>query len=123
MNHVNYRCLMLSFVHLLDQNKVMAERYAETAVDRNATLRENIAHLASNGYLNLETDKEADFLVSALAMVVRFWTSEAKVSFSHLTTEEQIKHYLILIGRLLRPYSSAKGKKEIRQFLKRIRAS
>src|SRR5688572_17726332 len=44
-NHVTYRCLLLSFVHLMEQNKLIASRYKKTQRDRNATLKSNLTTL------------------------------------------------------------------------------
>ncbi|MBK7959190.1 MAG: TetR/AcrR family transcriptional regulator [Bacteroidetes bacterium] len=40
-NHIQYRCLLLSFVHLLEQNKKIAARYKKRRVI-GIVLRENI---------------------------------------------------------------------------------
>lgn len=115
-NQVAYRCLFLSFVHLMEQNKLMAARYAKTQGRRNATLKSTINVLVASGYLKKEC--ETAFLVSALALINRFWISEAAVSFHRLNAEGQIRHYLTLIATLLLPYATAKGTKEIRVFIK-----
>jgi len=65
----------------------------------------------------VEDDNDIDFLVSTLALISRFWISEAAVSFRHLSPDGQINHYLSIIARLLLPYSTAKAKKEIQLFL------
>ena len=117
LNQVKYRCLLLSFVHLMEQNKAMSAKYKVTQVNRNTTLKSNIEALARSGYLKMEDDNEIDFLVSTLALISRFWISEAAVSFRHLSPGGQINHYLSIIARLLLPYSTAKAKKEIQLFL------
>jgi len=112
-NHLKFRCLLLSFVHLMDQNKRMSVRYKKTQSDRNATLRLNLKTLVKSGYLKIDEEKEIEFLVAAIALIVRFWISEATVSLRHLTSGEQINHYVAMIGRLLSPYLSSKGKKQL----------
>ena len=119
-NHLTYRCLLLSFVHLMEQNKRMAARYKKTQENRYATLRLNLQTLLDGGYLLVKDEKEIDFLVSTLTIVIRFWISEAQISFRHLNPEQQIHHYLILIARLLLPYSSEKGKAEVEQLIKNM---
>lgn len=118
LNQAKYRCLFVSFVHLMERNKVMSAKYKETQAHRNSTLKSNIETLASSGYLKVKDDSETGFLVSAIALISRFWISEAAVSFRHLSTHEQINHYLSIIAKLLLPYSTAKAKKEIQLFLK-----
>jgi AcrR family transcriptional regulator len=116
-NHIKFRCLLLSFVHLMEQNKKISVRYKKTQSDRNATLRSNLKTLVKSGYLKVDDEKEIEFLVSAIALIVRFWISEATVSFRHLKSEEQISHYVSMIGRLLSPYLSANGKKQLQKVL------
>ncbi len=118
-HHVQFRCLLLSVVHLMRQNRHLAAAYKKTQNQRNASLKSNLEVLEGGGYLEVqETDRE--FLVSGISLISRFWISEAAVSFRGLSTEEQIRHYLFLIARLLDPYSTAKGKKEIRDFFGKL---
>jgi AcrR family transcriptional regulator len=116
-NHLRFRCLLLSFVHVMDQNKLVAAAYQKTQINRNATLTSNIGILAASGYLKIKDNEEQAFLVATLALISRFWISEAAVSYSHLSGEEQIRNYLKLVTKLLLPYSTAKAKKEIQLFL------
>lgn len=117
-NHLKYRCLLLSFVHLIEQNKKMSVRYKKTQSDRNATLRLNLKILVKSRYLKVNNEGEIEFLVSAIALIVRFWISEAAVSLSHLKPEEQIYHYVSMIGRLLLPYLTVKGKEGLQKCMK-----
>jgi AcrR family transcriptional regulator len=117
-NHVQFRCLLLSFVHLMKQNKVMAAKYSETQNVRNATFKTNIQTLAKSGYLELKDNKDVEFLVSSIALISRFWISEAAISYQHLSVDKQIRHYLTIIATLLLPYATVKATKEIQAFLK-----
>jgi len=119
-NQVQFRCLLLSFVHVMEQNKHVAAAYKKTQNVRNASIRSNIEVLATAGYLNIDDNEEKEFLVSTLALISRFWISEAAVSFSHLSTRDQIRHYLSLVTKLLLPYATAKGKKDIRSFIEQL---
>lgn len=112
-NHYYFRCLLRSFVHIMSQNKVVAEAYKKTQQSRSTTLASNIKSLAANGYLKTESDEQMNFLVSALSLISRFWISEAAISAKHLDKEEQINHYLGLVAQLLIPYTTAKGKKQL----------
>ena len=109
-HHYKYRCLLVSFVHLMEQNKKIAARYRKTQADRNATLRMNLISLQNSGYLTIKEETDLQFLLSSIALVARFWISEARVSFSDLNTDQQVNHYLSLIRRMLMPHLSAKGK-------------
>jgi AcrR family transcriptional regulator len=117
-NHVKFRCLLLSVVHLMRQNKHMAAAYKKTQTERNATIRKNLQVLAAGGYLKIKDDAEMDYLVSSVSLISRFWISEATVSFRQLSTEAQIHHYLTLIIKMLAPYITAKARKETQVFLK-----
>ncbi len=122
-NHLKYRCLLLSFVHLMEQNKMMSVRYKKTQSDRNATLRSNLKTLVMSQYLKVSDEGEIEFLVSAIALIVRFWISEATVSLSHLKPEEQISHYVSMIGRLLSPYLTINGRKQLQKVLENLNDS
>jgi AcrR family transcriptional regulator len=119
-NHLKFKCLLLSFVHIMEQNRLVAAAYKKTQVDRNATITTNIGILTSSGYVQLKDKEDQAFLVSTLALISRFWISEAAVSFSHLSGEEQTRHYLGLVTKLLLPYSTAMGEREIRLFLESL---
>ncbi|WP_170139492.1 TetR/AcrR family transcriptional regulator [Larkinella arboricola] len=114
-NHVQYRCLLLSFVHLMHQNKVLSEAYKETEKKRYLSIVTNLSSLQERGYLILEADR--NFLVSVFSLTVRFWISEASLSFAHRSAAEQIRQYVTLLAKLLMPYATEKGQAEIRQFL------
>jgi AcrR family transcriptional regulator len=117
-NHIAFRCLMLSVVHLMKQNKHMAAAYKKTQNVRNATLKSNLQVLETAGYLNVADEEELEFLVSGISLISRFWISEAAISFNDLSEAEQVSRYLTLITKLLTPYATAKAKKELRLFVK-----
>ncbi len=112
-NHVKYRCLLLSFVHIMEQNKKLAERYKQTKSDRSSTLKHNIQTLLTCGYLEKTKDTDIDFLVANIALIVRFWISEASVSLRHLKTDEQIEFFVQMIAQCLQPHLSAKGMQQL----------
>jgi AcrR family transcriptional regulator len=116
-NHVKFRCLLLSVVHLMKQNKHLSAVYKNTQKVRNQAIYSNLQALERSGYLMPKDETEMEFLVSGISLISRFWISEAAVSFNGLSTEEQIRHYLLLISKLLTPYCTAKAKKEIDIFL------
>ena len=116
-NQLKYRCMLLSIVHLMAQNKEISVRHKKTQKDRNAALRGNINSLTELGYLKVYDESETEYLVSTIALIARFWISEATISFRQLSPEEQINYYLSLIGKLLSSYATKKGKKQIQLFL------
>jgi AcrR family transcriptional regulator len=119
-NHVRFRCLLLSVVHLMQQNKHMAEEYKKTQNVRNATIRSNLQVLTDAGYLRVTDETDLEFLVSGISLISRFWISEAAVSFRKLSTDQQIHHYLSLLAKLLMPYCTEKARKDIQMFLENL---
>ncbi|HMG90059.1 MAG TPA: TetR/AcrR family transcriptional regulator [Chryseolinea sp.] len=112
-NHLKYRCLMLSFVHLLERNPIIAKRYAKIQSKRNETWSNNVLALKKGKYITTESQEEIDFLVSTIALIARFWISEATISYKDHNEQEQIAHYLNMIARIFLPYATSKGKKEL----------
>jgi AcrR family transcriptional regulator len=119
-NHLKYRCLLLSVVHLMKQNKHMAAAYKKTQDIRNSTIRSNLEILMDGGYLNIADENEMEFLVSMLSLVSRFWISESAISNRQAGAEKQLHHYLNLVTKLLLPYGTSKAKKQMNEFLKQI---
>jgi AcrR family transcriptional regulator len=111
-NHHKYRCLMLSFVHLMQRNPLIAKRYSKTQVQRYDIWSKNVDALIEGKYIKADV-KEAAFLVSSIAFVARFWLSEAAISFNNLSPDEQARHYIKMIARIFLPYATAKGRQSI----------
>lgn len=115
-NHYNYRCLMLSFVHIMQRNPLVARRYNKTQSHRNETWYKNIEVLKTGKYIKAD-EQEVEFLVSAIALIARFWLSEAAISFRNQPETEQARHYLKMIARIFLPYATAKGKGYLERLL------
>ncbi len=117
-NQLKYKCLFLSFVHLMEQNKKMALRYQQTQTNRFSTLRLNLQSLMQSGELRIEDEKELEIFLSTLAIVSRFWISEAQITFKHLSAQQQVNHYVMIVTQLLLPYASPEGAKKLKLLLK-----
>ncbi len=115
-NQLKYRCLGLSFVHLITQNPMVAERYKSTAKKRFSTIELNLKNLSKNGHLNNLSDEDMLMLGSHIGIISRFWISECVISFKETTAPKQIQHYLRLVAHTLQPYSTVKGKAAVRDF-------
>jgi AcrR family transcriptional regulator len=115
-NHLKYRCLMLSFVHLIQRNALIAKRYSKAQAYRNQVWETNIKGLINSKYLVADTTEVA-FLVSTIALIARFWISESVISFKTESDEAQMRHYLKMIARIFLPYSTAKGKAYLNEIL------
>jgi AcrR family transcriptional regulator len=111
-NHLKFRCLMLSFVHVMQRNPLISKRYSKIQSKRNETWAKNIEALRAAKYLKA-TDAEIDFLVSTIALIARFWISEAAIAFRNVSEEDQMRHYIKMIARIFEPYATAKGKKNL----------
>ena len=118
LNHVTYRCLLLSFVHLMERNKPMALRYNTIQKKRHSTLMANLTMLVNRNYLKFRDEGDGEILVSSIRLISRFWISDAAISLRQLNIDQQIRHYLIILVRLLSPYATSKGKKELEAFVK-----
>jgi AcrR family transcriptional regulator len=115
-NHLRYRCLLLSFVHIMEQNKVVAKRYQQVQSQRKDVIRANLETLVQRGYLSLPGEDDLEYLVSSISLIARFWISEAVVSFRHLAPHEQMRHYLLMIVKLLSPFAAPTAKPELEVF-------
>ena len=115
-NHVKYRCLMLSFVHIMERNPIVAKRYGKVQSARNQTWSNNIQALREGKYISADA-KEVDFLVSTIALIARFWISEAAVSFKNLSEDQQLQHYTRMIARIFLPFATGKGKRDLEELL------
>jgi AcrR family transcriptional regulator len=115
-NQLRFRCMFLSFVHLMKQNKLIASSYKNTQKTRHNTIRANLENLVMGGFM-VADQLELDFLTSNLSLISRFWISEAAISLRKSPDEELIQHYLVLVTRLLMPYSTKKGRLECEEFL------
>lgn len=115
-NHFKYRCLLLSFVHLMEQNKKISVRYQTTQEERNSSLRSYLYTRVRSGCIKCIEEKDLEFLVTTIALIARFWVSEARISYRHLTPDQQIRHYVSMIGSLLSPYLTQKGKKQLQNY-------
>ncbi len=115
-NHYKFRCLLRSFVHIMTQNKQVLASFKKTQTKRQATLSSNIHTLVKAGYIKVGNEEELNFLVSALAIISRYWISEAAVFGQHLSKEQQVNQNLVMVTNLFMPYASPKAKKEMEAF-------
>jgi AcrR family transcriptional regulator len=117
-NHIRYRSLMVSFVHLMERNPLVAKRYSKIRARRNETWAINIDALKRGKFIEVKNKSDIDFLVSSISLIARFWISEAAISSKGIEEEKQVKHYLGLVARIFLPYTTRKGKRELETFLR-----
>jgi AcrR family transcriptional regulator len=117
-NQWRYRCLLLSFVHLTSQNQQIAEAYQQTQQKRGASLQRYLSVLEEGGFLKKGTSAQDGVLPGLLALVNRFWLSEAAISRRGQKPEEQMQYALNLVAGLLLPYTTEKGRRQVEEFRK-----
>lgn len=120
-NQAQHFYLFKSFVQLFEKHAEIETSYKMTEKKRFQVLRKILDELAENKFLLSLSDQQIEFLKYTISFINRFWQSEAAVTFRHLSPKKKQIHYLEMIGMLMLPYASAKGKKEIEEFLKRLK--
>lgn len=118
-NQQKYRCLFLSFVHLIKQNPAIAGRYKTIEKERVRTFFERVKTLKKDGYLILKSDDEINYLASMVSLISRFWISEAAITSEPVAAHDPAFHYTRLIGQLFRPYATKAGQKGIDSYFYR----
>ena len=115
-NHVRFKGILLSIVHLVKQNPQMAEAFQQSQNVRRAGIGSNLQVLARDGYLEIPDEADLKLLVSGISIISRYWISEATINNSQLSEEDEIRQALMLVSKMLTPYATAVGKREIEKF-------
>jgi AcrR family transcriptional regulator len=118
-NQYRYRCLLLSFVHIMKQNPMVAERYKDIGKQRGDGLLLNIRNLQKKGYLKIDFKSDLEYLSSLIGLIARFWISETAISNNNLSVDKQIRHYVELTAKIFIPYATKLGKNQIHRFFKK----
>lgn len=116
-NHMKYRCITLSLVHILDRNAVISERFKKTQRTRSDYLATSLSGLVAGGWLKWTGPEDSGNLISTMGLLARFWVSDASIILRNINQQEQMKHYLRLLVSLLKPHLTAKGKKDAFKFM------
>jgi AcrR family transcriptional regulator len=118
-NQYQYRCLLLSFVHLASRHPAFAGNYVATEANRKQALRNHITSMMKNNYLSASLiGDRVELIVSHISLISRFWLSETRVSYANWPLEQTIAHYLNLLSEVLLPYANDEGKKQVNDFRK-----
>ncbi|MEO6452669.1 MAG: TetR/AcrR family transcriptional regulator, partial [Ginsengibacter sp.] len=115
-NQYAYRCLHLSFVHLITQNAVMAKDYKRVESKRREQIIGHLLMLIKNGELQKMNDEQLKLLIGNITLLSRFWISEGRISYSNFSADQQVEHYIKVLGNFLFGYATAKGKRSINFF-------
>jgi AcrR family transcriptional regulator len=120
-NGVRYRCLMLSMVHVMEQNELVSEHYRKVARQRIGGLAEVMNTLREEKQIKDDSEDMEWFLVGINSLIGRFWFSEAALTTRRNKLDSAISHYLRLQAQLFKPYATKKGLKDIERFLAELR--
>jgi AcrR family transcriptional regulator len=116
LNHYKYRCLFVSFVHIMRHFPKLSEGYLKTQEVRRAALANDLKGLAKLGYLKELDKREINYLVAMISQVARFWAQEGEVQLKDRPIEKVMEHYAGLIAALLLPHATAKGRKQLESY-------
>ena len=117
-NHFQYRCLLLSLVHLTEHYPAMAARYREVQAVRTGSFQEKLVYLRATGFLKEEvSEAEIQRMAAYCSLIGRFWLSEYWVSYRDRPIEQMITHYLNLLAGVFIPYVTSKGHRDLAAFL------
>ncbi|OJV12726.1 MAG: TetR family transcriptional regulator [Dyadobacter sp. 50-39] len=117
-NGLKYQCLLLSMVHLMEQNSRIAANYqGKVMQNRMSSLTHDIELLEANEYLKFSCEDDKLLIISSNSLQSRFWLSEAVLTESRQNLALQMGHYLTMKAHLFRPYATKKGIKDIERFL------
>jgi AcrR family transcriptional regulator len=119
-NHVRFRGILLSIVHLVKQNPKIAEAFRQSQNVRRAGIGSNLQVLARDGYLEIANEADLRLLVSGISIISRYWISEATINNSQLSEVEEIGQALRLVAKMLMPHATAKGRSDIDEFLEKL---
>lgn len=121
-NGLKYQCLLLSMVHLMEQNARIAANYQGNVVqNRMLGLTHDIELLEKNGYLKFGCEDDKMLIVSSNSLQSRFWLSEAVLTESRQHLARQLTHYLRMKAHLFRPYATKQGLEDIERFIEELK--
>jgi len=117
-NGLKYQCLLLSMVHLMEQNTRIAANYQGNVIqNRISGLVHDIELLEENKYLKFSSGDDKLLIISSNSLQSRFWLSEAVLTESRQHLARQLTHYLRMKAHLFRPYATKKGIGDIDRFV------
>ncbi|MGV3599999.1 MAG: TetR/AcrR family transcriptional regulator [Dyadobacter fermentans] len=120
-NGLKYQCLLLSMVHLMEQNALIAANYQGNVMQsRMSGLVRDIELLEESKYLKFSCEDDKLLIISSNSLQSRFWLSEAVLTESRSNLARQLTHYLRMKAHLFRPYASKKGIEDINRFVEEL---
>nr|WP_295934851.1 TetR/AcrR family transcriptional regulator [uncultured Dyadobacter sp.] len=120
-NGLKFQCLLLSMVHLMEQNSLIAANYQGNVMqNRMSGLVHDIGLLEENKYLKFSCEDDKQLIISSNSLQSRFWLSEAVLTESRQNLSRQLTHYLRMKAHLFRPYATKKGLADIDKFMEEL---
>lgn len=116
-NQYKYRAMFISLPHLVMQNRGFAAGYKKNRDVRKKTIEEIINGLVEKKILQPLSPEEVAMFTRLMVMINRFWISESIIDQDIITKEKLIATYVELIANTLKVSATAKGRKEIDQYL------
>lgn len=116
-NQYQYRCIILSLPHLLQQTPALKTAYRKNQIARKQQLMGQLEQLTDRGYLRRLDEEEAETLFQLIAFQNRLWITEARAD-GFTQEDKAIDHYLRRMANLMSLVATAKGKKEAAEFVK-----
>lgn len=113
-NQVKFRCIFLSYANLMQQNKKLTAYYTgKVAPGCSEAVRNYFLRMVDAGYMKDLDANSVQLLDQQIALVMRFWLSDAVVTLPGASDRQKIAYYMRLIVAALQPYCTTKGLKEL----------
>ncbi|GAB4430898.1 MAG: TetR/AcrR family transcriptional regulator [Anaerolineae bacterium] len=113
-NQFQYRCLVLSLVHLIEHYPTFAAQYRQAQIVRAGSFIEIFNNLQTTGFLRPTlTEGELQRMASFCALTGRFWLSDYWVAHKTNSLEDMIGHYLALLAVFLLPFVTPSGQQQL----------
>jgi AcrR family transcriptional regulator len=120
-NQYLFRGMFLSFNHLMHTQGKLRDAYRESQRIRRADIEAELRQLIDEKYLDRgKAEPAISSLYNLLSMIGRFWISDSSIQFPQGSFEERVAPYLKAMVQLFEPYATAKGKRNIENFRKKM---
>lgn len=117
-NQYQYRCLVLSIVHLIEHYPAVAAQYRQAQILRTGSFIERFRHLRARGSLKQDlTETDLNRMASFCSLTGRFWLSDYWVANRDKPVEQMINHYLSLLAAAFVPYVTFAGQQQLDTFV------
>lgn len=109
-NQYTYRCIILSFHHIIRQDERLWQKFKAVAQERKAAFPKMVEKLIENETIIQLNDEAIQMLNENITIITRYWLLQERVKSESFELASASKHYLKLIRGILYPYFTAKAK-------------